>query len=155
VKVTMVLCDSAQVSDGKLHLLGGGWTVTGPGPVPSAIAMIVEVPWDQANTTIPFTLALRDADGQPVSQEGPTGSGPVMIDAAIEVGRPPGVPAGTPLTVPLALGIPPLDLPAGRRYSWDFTLAGETREDWHLAFSTRGAPPAARGGPSDISMPPY
>jgi hypothetical protein len=154
VKVTMILCDSAQVSDGKLHLLGGGWTVTGPGPVPSAVAMIVEVPWDQANTTIPFTLQLRDADGQPVMQEGPMGPAPVMVDAAIEVGRPPGVPAGTPLTVPLALGIPPLELPGGQRFSWECTLAGETREDWHLAFSTRAAPPA-RGGPGDISMPPY
>lgn len=148
----MLLCDAAQVSEGKLHLLGGGWTVTGPGPVPSAIAMIVEVPWDLANTAIPFVLQLRDADGQPVSQPGPTGPMPVLVDAAIEVGRPPGVPAGTPLTVPLALSIPPLPLPPGERFSWELTVGGETREDWHLAFSTRAMP--VGGGPADISIPP-
>lgn len=148
----MILCDAAQVSEGKLHLLGGGWTVTGPGPVPSAIAMIVEVPWDQANTEIPFTLQLRDADGQPVMQDGPMGETPVMLEAQIEVGRPPGVPAGTPLTVPLALTIPPLQLATGERFSWELSLAGETEDDWHLAFSTRAM--AGQGGPADISIPP-
>lgn len=148
----MVLCDAAQVSEGKLHLLGGGWTVTGPGPVPSAIAMLVEVPWDKANTEIPFTLHLRDADGSAVDQPGPMGPTPVLLEAQIEVGRPPGVPAGTPLTVPLALGIPPLALPPGERFSWELTLDGQTAEDWHLAFSTRAMP--GRGGPADISMPP-
>ena len=148
----MVLCDAAQVSEGKLHLLGGGWTMTGPGPVPSAIAMIVEVPWDQANTEIPFVLQLRDADGQPVEQAGPMGPTPVLVEAQLEVGRPPGVPAGTPLTVPLAIGIPPLDLPPGQRFSWELTLNGERQRDWHLAFSTRSVP--GRGGPGDISMPP-
>ena len=44
----MMLADSAQVSEGKLFILGGGWSVTGP-PAPSAIALHVEVPWDQTN----------------------------------------------------------------------------------------------------------
>ena len=30
----MMLCDAAQVSDGKLYVLGGGWSMTGPDPVP-------------------------------------------------------------------------------------------------------------------------
>ena len=38
----MLLADAAQVSEGKLHILGGGWSVTGP-PAPSAIALLVEV----------------------------------------------------------------------------------------------------------------
>ena len=32
----MLLCDAAQVADGKLYVLGGGWSMTGPDPVPSA-----------------------------------------------------------------------------------------------------------------------
>ena len=35
----MLLCDGAQVADGKLFVLGGGWSLTGPDPMPSAIAM--------------------------------------------------------------------------------------------------------------------
>ncbi len=45
VKVTMLLCDAAQVSDGKLYILGGGWSMTGPDPVPSAVALKIDVYW--------------------------------------------------------------------------------------------------------------
>jgi hypothetical protein len=34
VKVTMLLADAAQAVDGKLYILGGGWTITGPDPIP-------------------------------------------------------------------------------------------------------------------------
>ncbi|HYT79952.1 MAG TPA: sigma factor [Actinomycetota bacterium] len=30
LKVTMMLADAAEVADGKLFILGGGWSVTGP-----------------------------------------------------------------------------------------------------------------------------
>ena len=29
-KVTMMLADAAQAVEGKLYILGGGWSVTGP-----------------------------------------------------------------------------------------------------------------------------
>ena len=64
----MMLADSAQVSEGKLFILGGGWSVTGP-PAPSAIVLHVEVPWDQTNRQLHFTLNLTDADGTPVFVE--------------------------------------------------------------------------------------
>src|SRR6185295_11764518 len=49
VKVTMLLADFAQVSDGKLTVVGGGWSLTGPEMTPFGIALLVQVPWDQAN----------------------------------------------------------------------------------------------------------
>ncbi|MGH2780595.1 MAG: hypothetical protein ACRDLA_04090 [Thermoleophilaceae bacterium] len=49
MKVTMLLADAAQTAEGKLYVLGGGWAITGPDPSPSAVAMYIEVPWDQAN----------------------------------------------------------------------------------------------------------
>ena len=45
MKVTAMLADYAAAADGKLTIVGGGWTVTGPQPVPFAIAILVEVPW--------------------------------------------------------------------------------------------------------------
>ena len=33
----MLLADAAQQLGGKLYILGGGWSVTGPQPAPSAI----------------------------------------------------------------------------------------------------------------------
>ncbi|HEX6654712.1 MAG TPA: hypothetical protein VF153_00720, partial [Candidatus Limnocylindria bacterium] len=62
MKVTLMLADFAQVSDGKLTIVGGGWSVTAPG-VPSAIAMYVQVPWDRANMKHQVRLELLDADG--------------------------------------------------------------------------------------------
>ena len=44
----MLLCDAAQVSDGKLFILGGGWSMTGPDPVPSAVALKIDVDWHEA-----------------------------------------------------------------------------------------------------------
>src|SRR4029077_19300015 len=37
VKVTMLLADFAQVADGKLTVVGGGWSLTGPEPTPFGI----------------------------------------------------------------------------------------------------------------------
>ena len=64
VRVTMLLADFAQVSDGKLTIVGGGWSLTGPDPVPFGIAILIRVPWDQANQRHVMRLELLDADGQ-------------------------------------------------------------------------------------------
>ena len=62
----MLLADFAQVADGKLIVIGGGWSLTGPEPTPFGIAILVHVPWDQANRRHTLRLELVDADGQPV-----------------------------------------------------------------------------------------
>jgi hypothetical protein len=135
----MLLADAAQVAQGKLYILGGGWSVTGPGPVPSAIAIKIDVPWDQANRQHRFEVALFDGDGQPVRVE----EQPVMIGGQFETGRPPGIPPGTPLDVPLAIALGPLPLGPGR-YEWRCSIDGETREDWNVSFTVRGQGQAGR-----------
>jgi hypothetical protein len=138
MKVTMLLADAAQAAEGKLNvLLGGGWSITGPGPVPSAIAMLIEVPWDRANMRYPWQIELVDSDGDPVLITGPMGDQPVKVDGELEVGRPPGVTPGTPLALPLAINLGPLPLPPGGRYEWRLTIGEESHEHWRLPFSTR------------------
>jgi hypothetical protein len=139
----MMLCDYAQVADGKLYISGGGWSFTGPGPAQYAIALKIDVPWDRTNNQIQFALKLVGQDGQVVTQDTPLGPQPVEMQGEFEVGRPPGLKRGTPIDVPLALNLPPLLLPPGQRFSWELTLDGETNEDWHLAFTTRPLPAAA------------
>src|SRR5213078_2286630 len=63
LRATLLLADAAQAVEGKLYVLGGGWSVTGPQPVPMAIALKIDVPWDQANTRHSWRLELLDADG--------------------------------------------------------------------------------------------
>jgi hypothetical protein len=153
VKLTLLLCDAAQVADGKLHLLGGGWSFTGPGPVPSALAIVIEVPWDRTNQPLRLNIELRQADGRVVTQPTPEGDQPVRINADIEVGRPPGHPSGVPLMVPLAINIPPMQLTPGARYSWEAQIEGEPpNDDWHVSFTVR-ALPAPQGGITGIGLP--
>jgi hypothetical protein len=139
MKVTTLLADAAQAVGGKLYILGGGWSMTGPDPIPSAIALKIEVPWTEANRRHDLLLALLDADGQPVR----IGDSPVEIRGQVEVGRPAGLPAGTPLDAALAINVGPLPLPPGARYVWRLSINGETREDWYVGFPTR---PARTGG---------
>ena len=44
----MLLCDHAQAAEGKLNIIGGGWSVCGPAPTPFGIAILFQIPWDQA-----------------------------------------------------------------------------------------------------------
>jgi hypothetical protein len=140
MKVTAMLCDFAQVADGKLFISGGGWSVTGPMPVPSAVALLFEVPWDRANTRIRFTLELRTTDEVPVTQLGPLGDAvPVKVEGELEVGRPAGVKAGSELNAPFAFNVPPLALDPDSRYMWVVTVAGGEPPETRLPFMTRPA----------------
>ena len=141
MKVTVLLADAAQAVDGKLYILGGGWSITS-GPAPSAIAMKLEIPWDQTNVAHHWELYLLDADGQPVMVPTPEGDQPVEARGDFEVGRPAGLPPGTPIDLPLAISIGPLPLGASGRYTWRLTVDGQTDEDWSVTFSTVAPQPA-------------
>jgi hypothetical protein len=137
VKVTMLLADYAQVADGKLTIVGGGWSVTGPMPVPFAIAMLFEVPWDRANVKHRFRLDLVDTDGHVVFAPTEEGEEPVVIEGEFEAGRPPGMKPGTPLDVPIAINLPGPPVQPGGRFEWRLTVNGEGDTDWRLPISTR------------------
>ncbi|HEX9467855.1 MAG TPA: hypothetical protein VGA11_05575 [Acidimicrobiia bacterium] len=139
MKATVMLCDAAQAVDGKLYILGGGWTFIGPEPSPFAIAVIIEVPWDQANKKHTFKLDLVDEDGQPVALEGPAGTTTLSVTGDFEVGRPPGLREGTPLNFSVAINSGPVPLAPGRRYSWMLSVDGHSDEDWPLSFDVRPA----------------
>lgn len=136
MNVTMLLADSAQVENGKLFVLGGGWTFTGPAPSPMAVAAVAEVSWDEANLRHKFTLSLLDEDGHPVALETPDGMRPVSVEGEFEVGRPPGTPVGVDLNFPIAINFGALPLPAGKRYVWSIDVAGQS---WQKSFTTRPA----------------
>lgn len=140
MKVTMMLADAAQALGGKLYILGGGWSITGPEPSPSALAVKVEVPWMEANHPHRLRLTLLDADGQPVA----LGDNTLDITADFEVGRPAGLPAGTPLDTALVFNFGPLPLPPGRRYVWRLAIDDRSDEDWHVAFLVRAPATAGR-----------
>lgn len=140
MKLTMLLCDAAQAVNGKLYILGGGWNVTGPQPAASAIALQIDVPWDEANKQHNLKLVLVTDDGKPVMVPTPTGERPVELGAQFEVGRPAGHRAGAPISVAVAINIGPLPLRPDSRFEWRGSINEDTHESWRLAFATRPAP---------------
>ena len=141
MKATLLLADSAQAVDGKLYILGGGWSIIGPDPTPMAIAVKIDVPWDQTNRRHAWKLALLDSDWRPVTAE----EREIEIGGEFEVGRPVWTKPGTPIDLPLAINISSLPLEPDTRYVWRLSIDGHSDEDWGLAFSTR---PVALPGPA-------
>jgi uncharacterized protein DUF6941 len=142
VKATLLLADYAVVSDGKLTVVGGGWSQTGPEPSAFGIALLIQVPWDQANTVHTFSVELLDADGAAVvvdsegAEQAAEDEQAVAFGGEFEVGRPPGIKPGTPLDFPVAVNSSPLPLEPGR-YEWRLTIDAESRADWTLPFTVR------------------
>ena len=136
MKVTMTLADFARVTpDGKLDILGGGWSVTGPEPCPSAIALTIEVPWAQTGLGHHIELVLVDDKGKVATDS--NGDPLARIDGTFQAPRPPGVLLGTPATGNVALCLPPLPLDPGSRFTWRLAVDGRTSPEWELSFSTR------------------
>ena len=138
MKVTMLLADSAQVADGKLYILGGGWSVTGPEPAPSAVGIKIEVERHEIGGVHHWELFLEDADGRPVLV-GDDVPQPVEVRGEFSVGEPEGVPEGTPVDVPIAINFGPLPLKTGERFTWRLVIDGETPQGALVAFGTRPA----------------
>lgn len=136
----MLLCDAAQVADGKLYILGGGWSITGPDPVPSAVALKIDVDWNEAAVVHHWELFLEDADGRPVMVQTPEGTQPVEVRGEFTVTQPAGVPEGSPIDVALAVNLGPIPLEPSTRYLWRLTIDGHELAGAQLSFSTR--PPA-------------
>jgi hypothetical protein len=134
MRVTMMLADAAQEVNGKLYILGGGWSVTGPLLPPMALALKLDVPWSATNQEHEFLLVLVDADGHPVRVAGDDGE--VRAGGTFEVGRPEGLPPGTDIDFAFAVTVPSLPLAAGR-YAWQLWIDGETSEDWQRPFQVR------------------
>lgn len=136
MRATLILADYVAAADGKLTVVGGGWSITVPGASPFALGGIIEVPWSETNRPLRWRLRLQDADGQAVTLQAPLGPQPVAIDGLVEVGRPVGAVAGDPLPVPIALNMGPLPLPVDQRFTWILEIDGETDEHWQVSFRT-------------------
>ena len=138
----MLLADSAQVADGKLYILGGGWSVTGPDPTPSAVAMKVGVDAHEFNREHHWELFLEDADGQPVRFDTPDGPQAIEVRGDFSAGAPEAVPVGTPVDVPIAVNFGPIPLQNGSRFTWRLVIDGESLPGGTVSFTTRPAPDA-------------
>ena len=96
----LILADAAQVVGNKLFLLGGGWdrlTLNRGFPAPHALAVALSfrVPWNETNQKHSFRVAILNADGKQLAEFG----------GQLEVGRPPGIPAGQDQRIQAAVNV--------------------------------------------------
>lgn len=132
----LILCDAAKADEnGKLNMLGAGWNLTGSPTSPHAVALLIQVPWDRANQKIPVRVELLTDDGEAVSIPGPTGPQPLFSEMALEVGRPPGVAAGSTLNAAFALNVASLGL-SPSRYEWRATVDDHTQGESFQVIGT-------------------
>jgi hypothetical protein len=139
VDTTLLIADYARVADGKLDLVGAGWTVTGPGPVTFGVGILFQISWDEANRTHRFVLDLLDADGNPMLA--PDATQPLLhADGDFETGRPVGLKPGMSQHGPVALNVAGMPLPSGQTYQLRLVVNGDEDEASTLSFSTRPEP---------------
>lgn len=98
----VINADHAEAINGKLYLTGAGWTdiiqPLGPGGQPGIVhmglAVSILIGWNETNRRFPLVLTVTHEDGNEL----------IRVDAQVEAGRPPGIPAGSPIRSVLALG---------------------------------------------------
>jgi hypothetical protein len=137
ITATMLLAEAAQVSEGKLSVLGGGLAILPAQPQPTALALLVKVPWDRGEDRIEWVCELLDADGVPVM----AGDRPVLVNGELQAGRPAGWPDGAPLHVPIAINFSALPVAGGRRYTWRLVMDGATEPEWETSFTAANPVP--------------
>ena len=136
-QASVVLADYAQVSDGKLTIVGGGWTELSTPTAPTAVAVLLYLPWSGDSRIYKVGLELLDADGYPFLGYDGT---PLRVDAELQVdGREATASAGKNVAVPFSCLVPPLELKAGQSYEWRLFLDNETRDDWRQSFTVRAS----------------
>ncbi len=145
MKLRLFLANAAEVRDDLLFMLGGGWTEIGPRPEPFALAGIIEVPWEETNRQRRLEFVIEDEDGHPLTVPTPTGDQPFRIEAAFDVGRPPGASPGRSFNVPVAVRIAPLQWTAGRRYIVKALIDGQSMDQ--VSFAVRSQPQTSPARP--------
>lgn len=107
----IVLADHAEVMNGKIYMMGGGWDkrVIIDFQQPQAFSLMISIliPWNHSNQMIPLSISTLNADGQDIL--------PKFV-SSIVVGRPVTSIVGQPIRYPLAVNMA-LALPGPGTYA--------------------------------------
>lgn len=140
-RITVMLANHAEVTpNGLLSCLSAGIGITGPGPTAYSLCGFVEINPANLRARDQHTIAfhLVDADGHLwLNEQGQ----PLMLELNFTgASASPEVAPGTIVTIPFALSLNGLQLPAGR-YEWVAHLNGDTEPGWSASFMVRAPQP--------------
>ena len=138
----LLLANHAEVQNGLLYASGAGWSdLFRPPPGPEGqipinhfgIGASISIPWDETNQPHHLTIAIQRAEGsEEVSR----------FETDIEVGRPPGLPAGTVQRAVFGIGVD-IAFPEQGSYRVVATVDEDTRS---VNFRVRDFPPQFTSG---------
>jgi hypothetical protein len=128
----LILADAAQVAEGKLYLLGGGWDRMAVNVLPAVqsigVAIGVVVPWNETNTSHTLRLTIEDEDGATILQP---------VDVQLEIGRPAGLTPGSDQRVTVAFNA---HIPLAKLGGYVVTAALENGAQKRLRFGVAPGP---------------
>jgi hypothetical protein len=122
----MLLADHAEAVNGKLNVMGAGWTDQWRAPRPPeaqipithfGIGVSVLVPWTETNRRHHLVLRIQDEDGR--TEVG-------NVEADLEIGRPVGLPDGSDQRAVLAINAD-IQFPSGGGWRVIAQLAEQTK----------------------------
>jgi hypothetical protein len=131
IRTWLMLCDGAQVIDGKFFILGGGFESFGADPQPFALAGRIDMPPSALGSDHKWELYLEDTEGRsvlpaevsPISQQFAISDIPGFDDAYV--------------SIPFVVSFGALQLAPGQRYVWRLYVDGRTDDTWFLNFTVR------------------
>jgi len=142
MRAAIVLGDFAEVdsASGKVHILGAGWSMTGPGPSTQAVVAFLQVPPDRVGEPIPVILRLLDRAHRVVEVPGNLGAPQRLeITGQVVIREPEGWDHSTELEAVFSVNLLMLLLPPGHSYTWSIEVDG--KELANTEFQTRSSPP--------------
>lgn len=133
----LMLANSAELREGLLYVLGGGWTRCWPEPGQGfpydrviVAAFAIRVDYAETNEEHKFRLEIRDSDEAAL--------GPGQVEGGFTVGRDAHLTAGMSQVVQMA-GPLAIKLPSAGVYSVVLSIDG--REQQRIAFEALSGPP--------------
>ena len=132
----LILADAAQAVNGKLYVLGGGWSTLHPVALPLthqvSVAAGFRIPWNETNQVHHIEIAIVTADGNPIVPP---------LRGELEMGRPAGLRPGSDQT-------PVIAMTANTRFERDGRYEVQVRvEDQIVKTITFDVAPPAKASP--------
>lgn len=129
----LILADKAELVNGKLYMMGGGWDHLNVSELPKrksfSIAVAIEVPWTRTNEKHKMEIEITDEDHK---------ESLAKIDAQFQVGRPPLMPSGSSQRVKMAFTVESFEFKQPGLYVIQSSVNGTP--DRSIAFSVNPSP---------------
>jgi hypothetical protein len=122
MQIEAMLCDSATVREGLLHVLGGGinrlWREEFPSQMAATLAMVLDI--HPSETELPHSLmvSLRDEDGMRLGEVGTD----FNLGRNLGASRP-----GENIVLPLVISLQTMEIPRPGAYSVDIVVDNQHR----------------------------